>query len=938
MNVKKFKNATKYIKYNALQGEFMTRLKDISIGYKIHLPIIVTIFIGLSVVIFNAYTDLLGIDKKARADILTQMKVYTNQGLNEKKQIGLTNAINLSLNESLHQALKNGNREKTHGYLDQLSKKFKENTDYKNIKIHLHDKDVKSFVRAWKFSAYGDELSSFRDSLNYVKKNHKPISVLEAGRAGMLIRGVAPIIEGNNYLGSVEFIQGFNSVVLNAKKNMDFSLLFFTYTSDRFKRFDEKTPMIGNMVLSQKMSNTNKKLFSALKDMDSKKIYKKEFFIRAGYFIMAIPLLDIFGNEIGSVLVAFPQKKVNAMLDKAEASILSQIWIMISVDIIILLLLLITLQFSIKRPIDELKEAMQSIRNSLLDEQDIMQLNRLKIKMDGKDEIGSIARMINRLLKTLMREFVKVQKASRTTREYAKAVNAGSIVSKSNADGIITYVNQALCDVTGYTEKELIGQPHSILRHPNTPKQTFRILWQTIQDGKIWHGLLKNKRKDGTTFYANITIVPIKAGKNRILEYVALRDDVTELVNSKEELKKNFLTDPLTSLGNRFKLIDTLQQHPKSSMAIIDIHYFKEVNDFYGHEIGDKVIMKLGDNIFTFFNDEGMEVFHLGGDEFAVVSYNTAFSEKSFISKVHEFIDAANCSECIVDEHNISIRLTCGISGISDHLINHADVAHKNAKKLNKDIVIYSAEISTNVEYKKNLEWTKKIKNAIEDNRIKTFYQPIYSNKTQSIEKYETLMRLIEEDGKEVSPFFFLDIAKKTRHYKSLTRIVVEQAFQQFEKSHLEFSVNLSAEDIIMHNIGKYFFDLAQKYGVSNRVVIELVESEGIESFDTVETFISQAKENGMKIAIDDFGTGYSNFEYLIRLSTDYIKIDGSLIKMIDTDKNMRSVVETIVMFAQQNNIKTIAEFVATKEIQDVVEEIGIDYSQGYYHGKPTLL
>jgi len=916
----------------------MTRLKNLSIGYKIHLPIIITIFIGLTIVILNAYLNLVDIEKKSRADMLSQMRLYIHQGLQEKKQIGLTNAINLSLNASLRQALKEGDRERTYSYLNEISKQFKQNTDYQNIKIHLHDKDVKSFVRHWKLTAYGDELSSFRDSLNHVKKHHKPITVIEAGRAGMLIRGVAPILDGDDYLGSVEFIQGFNSVVLNAQNDMDFSLLFLTYTSERFKRFDDKTPMIGNMFLSQKMSNTNEKLFFALNDLDSEKIYEKDFFIREGYFITSVPLFDVLENEIGSVLVALPQKKVNVMADKAKSSMLSQIWIMISVDIVILLVLLAVLQFAIKRPIDELNEAMQSIRKSLLDEQNIMQLNQLKVKINGKDEIGSIASMINRLLKTLMREFVKVQKASRTTREYAKAVNAGSIVSKSDANGVITYVNQALCDVTGYTEDELIGQPHSILRHPNTSKQTFRALWKTIQEGKIWHGLLKNKRKDGTTFYANITIVPIKAGKNKVLEYVALRDDVTELVNSKEELKKHFLTDPLTSLGNRFKLIDTLQQHPKSSMAIIDIHCFKEVNDFYGHEIGDKVIVELGNNIFEFFNDEGMEVFHLSGDEFAVVSYNTAWSEEEFISKVHEFIDNANRSECIVGEHSIAIRLTCGIAGVSDHLINHAGAAHKNAKKLNKDIVVYSAEISTNIEYKKNLEWTKKIKNAIEDHRIKAFYQPIYNNKTQTIEKYETLMRLIDEDGKEVSPFFFLDIAKKTRHYKSLTRIVVEQAFQEFEKNHLEFSVNLSAEDIIMHNIGEYFFDLAKKYGVNNRIVIELVESEGIESFDTVETFIKQAKENGMKIAIDDFGTGYSNFEYLIRLSTDYIKIDGSLIKTIDTDENMRSVVETIVMFALKNNIKTIAEFVATKEIQDVVEELGIDYSQGYYHGKPTPL
>ena len=911
-------------------------LKNLSIGYKIHLPIVFTIFIGLGIVIFNAYLELHDIEQKSRADMIKQMKLYVQQGLEEKKQIGLTNAINLSLNRSVQQALKKNDRQMIFEYLNTLSTQFAQNTNYKNIKIHIHDKDVKSFVRHWKPTKFGDDLSSFRDALNHVKAHRRPISVIEPGRAGMLIRGVAPILEEGQYLGSVEFIQGFNSVVLNSKKDNDFSLLFLTYISERFQRFDSQTPMIGNMLLSQKLFNTNQEFLSVLSDLDSTKIYEKDFFVRKGYFVTAIPLFDVLNEEIGSVLIALPQRRVDVMVDKAKGSLLSQIWIMIGVDLVILLSLLVVLHYGVKKPIKDLNDTVESINDSLVDMDNLLQLSQLKIKVDREDEIGSIGKMINRLLKTLMREFVKVQRASKTTEEYVKATNAGSIVSKSDLDGIITYVNGAFCDVTGYSEGELIRQPHNILRHPNTSKQTYKLLWKTIQSGEIWHGLLKNKRRDGTIFYANTTIVPIKNGKNKVVEYVALRDDVTDLVNSKEELKKTFLTDPLTSLGNRFKMLDTLETYQQSCMAIIDIHSFKEVNDFYGHEVGDKVIIELGNRLFNFFQNESIEVFHLSGDEFSVMNSSNSLSEREFIESMNTFFNRHDHSEVVVGDHVISLRLTCGISGASEHLVSHAGIAHKNAKKLNKNIVVYSKEISTDIEYKKNLEWTRKIKNAIEDDRIKAFYQPIYNNKTHQIEKYETLMRLIEEDGTEISPFLFLDIAKKTRHYKALTRAIVEQAFKQFETSTYAFSINLSAEDIIMHNIGEYIFDLANEYGVQKRVVIELVESEGIESFDTVETFIQEAKKHGMKIAIDDFGTGYSNFEYLIRLSTDYLKIDGSLIKTIDTDQNMRSVVETMVMFAKKNNIKTIAEFVATKEIQEIVDELEIDYSQGYYHGKPS--
>jgi len=197
------------------------------------------------------------------------------------------------------------------------------------------------------------------------------------------------------------------------------------------------------------------------------------------------------------------------------------------------------------------------------------------------------------------------------------------------------------------------------------------------------------------------------------------------------------------------------------------------------------------------------------------------------------------------------------------------------------------------------------------------------------------LMRLIKKDGTEVSPFFFLDIAKKTRVYKELTKIVVTQAFEKFKDNDYEFSINLSIEDIMLHDVASWIFDLAVEKGVNKRLVIELVESEGIESFDKVDNFIKQAKEYGMKIAIDDFGTGYSNFEYLIKLNADYIKIDGSLIKDIDKDEKLCGVVETIVTFAKKNDIKVIGEFVATQEIYEKIKLLDIDFGQGFYLGKP---
>ncbi|MEA3352719.1 MAG: EAL domain-containing protein [Campylobacterota bacterium] len=713
--------------------------------------------------------------------------------------------------------------------------------------------------------------------------------------------------------------------------------MFLGFDNDKnIKKFGKNIQRVNGMILSQKNDNINQKLVGYLDDFSPDIIKTDSYLIKKEFFITSLPLYNHNDKQQGCVQISTDLNKVNSFVNSSKQNLLEQVYILIFVDILLLLSVLLILDKIIKRPVEKLVDSIAKIENSL-DEADLKTLyanNQLTIK--SNDEIGRIKTGLNLLLKRISVNFLKLQKSERYTQEYIKAVNAGSIVSKSDLKGIITYVNDTLCKNTGYTRDDLIGKPHNIFRHPSTSKSVFRNMWNTIQAGNIYNGLFKNKRKDGSAFYANITIVPIKNDKNEIVEYVALRDDVTELVNSKEQLKRTFFTDPLTSFSNRFKLLDDIETNKASYLAVIDIHGFRQINDFYGHKIGDLVIIDFANRLFDYFKIEGYNVYRVHGDEFAVLAKQKYTSKKEFFNNLQGFMDENKTHTTKIEDNDIGIRLTSGISYNNENLINETEIAHKTAKKEQKEIVEFSESIQTQEEYKNNLEWTNKIKEAIEDNRIKAFFQPIVNTKNGKIEKYETLMRLIEKDGKEISPFFFLDIAKKSRLYKELTKIVVTQAFEKFSNTKYEFSVNLSAEDIMLHNISEWFFELACEYKVHNQVVIELVESEGIESFDMVDTFIHNAKENGMQIAIDDFGTGYSNFEYLIKLNTDYLKIDGSLIKEIDSDEKLYSVVETMVQFAKKNDIKVIAEFIANERLYEKIKELDIEYGQGFYLGKPN--
>ena len=412
-----------------------------------------------------------------------------------------------------------------------------------------------------------------------------------------------------------------------------------------------------------------------------------------------------------------------------------------------------------------------------------------------------------------------------------------------------------------------------------------------------------------------------------------------KLLNAKtQEIEKKIVTDALTGYGTRYKLIKDLEQYTTSSLAIINIDSFREINDFFGHEFGDATILEIARTLYGYVeNNEVMEFYHLQGDEFALLCKNR--NKESFTTTIQTILEAIANKHFYVLSEELSLGATAGISfeKESTQLLSTADIALKNAKKKKENFMIYSQHGSLIHEYKNNLLWTKKLKEAIQENRIEAFYQGIVSNKTQKIVKYECLVRLRERDGSIVSPYHFIDIAKRTKNYITLTKIMIEKSFLMFAKTPYSFSINLTIEDILNQELLRYLLSKLEEFDACEHIIFEIVESEGIEKFKEVVEFITLVKSFGCKIAIDDFGTGYSNFEYLIELQADFIKIDGSLIKNIDKDAHARAVVSTIVSFAQKMEFQTIAEFVENEDIFMACRDLDIDFSQGYHFSKPQM-
>ncbi|WP_323594199.1 EAL domain-containing protein [Aliarcobacter butzleri] len=531
-----------------------------------------------------------------------------------------------------------------------------------------------------------------------------------------------------------------------------------------------------------------------------------------------------------------------------------------------------------------------------------------------------------------LKEFKKLKKENHILKQYNEATKDSNIISTADLKGNITYVNDKFCEVSLYTYEEVLGKPHSIVRGEEDD-EIFQQLWETIKNKKVWYGVLKNRKKNGEFYWVNINIRPILDEKNEIIEYIAIRHEITDLVLKTEELKRNLRLDSLTNIGNRYKLIEDVSKSVNPCISILDIVSFSDVNDFFGYKTGDNVLKIVARKIEELLIDkENYKVYRDHSDTFCIVAQNE--DRDKFIKNIDEISKTIGKVPIVIKSRELYVQLSYVFSFESkENLLETANII-KRYSQANKNIIIYDKALELEKDYEKNIFWTLKIKKALDEDKIVPYFQPIYNLKTSKIEKYEALVRLI--DGNNViSPYYFLDISKKSKQYLQLTKTMIQKTFDYFKDKDFEFSINLTFEDIKSEYISSFIIELLKEYKIGHRVVFEIVESEEIDNFRKINEFFVTIREYGCKIAIDDFGSGYSNFEYLAKLNVDYIKIDGSLIKDILINKSSQNIVSMLVNFAKGQKVKTIAEFVSNKDILNKVRELGIDYVQGYYIKEP---
>lgn len=448
-------------------------------------------------------------------------------------------------------------------------------------------------------------------------------------------------------------------------------------------------------------------------------------------------------------------------------------------------------------------------------------------------------------------------------------------------------------------------------------------------------------------------LLPMRASNLRIVALIgsillALSALILFMVAGTLRQLRNLYTDPLTRLPNRERLLVDLRQHPSASLVLLNIDDFKEINDFYGHQCGDQVIATLSAQLLEYLRHlppaRSGRLYRMPGDELAIwrpdqddnaLLIRLADDLLAFVSTVH--IQWEN--------HDITLHASMGLASTKppsggrlepENLLPSANIALKHARLAQVSYLLYDPADRARESYQHNLVWANKLKAALEADRIVPFFQPIMNVASGRIEKFECLARMLDERGTPISPAMFLPVARKIRLNRVVTRRMIDQSLQWFADNSFEFTLNLSSEDLLDAELREFIVERLQDRVLAERMIFEILESESIENYAPVRLFIDQVKLLGCRIAIDDFGTGYSNFEHLLRLDVDLIKIDGSLIRQLDTDANAMTLTRGIVQFARELGLQTVAEFVHSPAVLAQVRRLGIDFAQGACIGMPA--
>ena len=528
--------------------------------------------------------------------------------------------------------------------------------------------------------------------------------------------------------------------------------------------------------------------------------------------------------------------------------------------------------------------------------------------------------------------------------------NEGIIVT--DADGLITQVNIAYSEITGFSSKELINKNPNFLQSGKHTPAFYKDLWKTLLTTGHWSGEVWDNKKNGQTFPQWLSISAIKDANKKVIHYVGLMHDISKEKQIEAELKSIAYYDSLTGIPNRLLFKDRLMQEiahshrEETSLAvlIIDLDDFKLVNDSLGHDAGDLLLSGVALRLKEHTRSSDT-VARLGGDEFAII-----------LTQLEEFGTASQIAQKLIDEidkpydlngNTVKVSASIGIATYPNDtdkvetLIKYADLALYSAKDAGRNTFTFFSQ-GLQDETTHFIETKQALSLAIENQQFEVFYQPKIALKTNEIVGMEALIRWNHPTKGLVTPDNFIGLSEKTGLIIPIGEWILKEACMQAEKwanqfqLPLELAVNLSTKQFKDPGLIKMIKDALKESELKlAKLEIEITESSLVDDIDQAILTMNQIRNLDIELAIDDFGTGFSSLNYLKRFPINTLKIDRSFVQDIIQEHDDRAIIESIILLSESLKLKVVAEGIEDAEQLAFLNQKNCRYGQGYLFSKP---
>lgn len=536
---------------------------------------------------------------------------------------------------------------------------------------------------------------------------------------------------------------------------------------------------------------------------------------------------------------------------------------------------------------------------------------------------------------------------------YRRIVDACAIFSETDVNGNIIHVNEKFCEISGYTKSELIGENHRILQSGVHDREFFEAMWNTISSGNLWKGDICNRRKDGSIYWVQSNIIAISDDQTGLpTGYVSVRFDITDRYSLLKRIEYLAHYDSLTKLHNRHAFNEffahaltratTLDR--KVALLIIDVDHFKSINDRFGHDVGDKVLVRIGGRL-KYFTRQGDFVARLGGDEFGLIVTDVRSHDE--VQQVLVRIREGIREDINIDEATVSATVSGGYTifpdddSTSEGLIRHADQALYKAKNSGRDL-IFCHDIEQDKSDIRYRHLISSLRAALNAGHLHLYFQPKIQLSTGKLCGAEALLRWIDPERGIIAPLDFLPQVEASSFAIELSEWVFRRALQFIRTCRatgvdLSVSINVSPKHFLATGFVEFIQQLLYQYPdiKPNSIDLEILESTAIQDFAPSVSVLNQCRDLGVTFSLDDFGTGYSSLSYLKKLPIQTLKIDRSFINEISDSTEDLVLIRAMVDLGKSFGMNVVAEGVESEEQSIVTKNVGCDMAQGYLFSKP---